>query len=550
MRPSRILAVAFIVFTCHSVFAEYDPAIRPNADLDAVVKQLSGRYGIPLPASLYFEPMNVAEIRSFITKADSLDAAGELSREESFQIKQLRELFLRPRRVAGWSSEQQDKSCYANVSLLASINPSLRDSASMRSTWILSPSLSGNIGNLSFYSGLDVWTDWYTDSVFKASDYQPYKGIPYNLYGRADSSHARSSDLPRGGIRYTTQRVELETAIDYLRIGPAVYYPLLLSGNAPPITYARATWNIGPFEYTHLAGRLESQKDKAKYLYLHRLNFPLWKDRLAIGINEAIVNGSTTDQQGPEDTLNALRMEYYGKTRSWEWAYLIPFVPFKFAEHYLGDRDNALMSFDADLHFPRDFRGYFEFLIDDMTSPWTMFSSDWGNKLAFTLGGQYYGRIKNKDVTITMEYSRVEPWVYTHFYGGSHRYTHFDQCLGMPLGPDADALVMSIETQVSPRNTVGLKCTNTRKNSSVRGGNITDVFQDSFYIYNGQTIRPPHPDSWRKHFLGPGTVTSTRLGVSWKYAPFGLFKIDALLEYDLAAGKNGLYGHASGGLVF
>jgi hypothetical protein len=45
-------------------------------------------------------------------------------------------------------------------------------------------------------------------------------------------------------------------------------------------------------------------------------------------------------------------------------------------------------------------------------------------------------------------------------------------------------------------------------------------------------------------------VTSTRLGLSWKYSPFGVFKIDALLEYDFEAGKNGVYGHASGGLVF
>jgi hypothetical protein len=551
MKLLRMVVLALIVPAHIPAFAEYSPALRLNPDLDAVIRRVSNRYGIPLPASLYFEPVNLADVRAFIAKADSLDAAGALSPEESFQIRQISELFLKPRRVAGWSSAPQDKSCYANVSLLGSIDPAIRDSVSLRSRWMLSPSLSGNIGNLSFYSGLDVWTDWYTDTMFRQSNYQPYKGIPYNLYGRADSSHARSSDLPRGGIRYTTERVELETAIDYLRIGPAVYYPLLLSGNAPPVTYARATWNIGPFEYIHMAGQLKSQKDKSKYLYVHRLNIPLWKDRLTIGFNEAIVNGATTDEQGPKDSLNALRPDLYGQTRSWEWAYLIPFVPYKFTEHYLGDRDNALMSFDADLRFPHNFRGYFELLIDDLTSPWTALSDDWGNKWAFTLGGQYFGCIKNKDVTATLEYSRVEPWVYTHFDGGSHRYSNFDQCLGMPLGPDADALVIALDGQISGRNTVGLTLTNTRKNAAVRGGNITDVFQDSAEVYDGGTVyRPPHPDSWRKHFLGPGTVTSTRLGLSWKYSPFGVFKIDALLEYDFEAGKNGVYGHASGGLVF
>ncbi|HEX7511716.1 MAG TPA: capsule assembly Wzi family protein, partial [Chitinivibrionales bacterium] len=507
-------------------------------------------YGIAAPVSLSFQPVNVAELKAFLAKVDSLTTAGELSPEEAFQIGQLRAQFVEPRRLAGWQSKVQDKSAFVNLSLLGDVDPSFRDSAALRCRGTISPGLSGNIGNLSFYSGIDVWTDWYTDTLFHGSNYQPYNGIPYNLYNRADSAHLRSSDLPRGGVRYKAKQVELETGIDYLRIGPAVYYPLLLSGNAPPLTYGRARWDIGPFVYTHMVALLESQKDKSKYLYVHRLGFPLWKDRLSIGVNEAIVNGSTTDEQPPSDPHNALRLDYYGQNRSWEWAYLIPFVPFKFSEHYLGDRDNAFISFDADMHYPKNFRGYVEVLIDDMLAPWKALTDDWGNKWAFTLGGQYFGRVHSKDVTATVEYSRVEPWVYTHFYGGSHRYTDFDQCLGMPLGPDADALVVGAQVQVSPRNAIGFKLTNIRKNSSARGGNITDVFQDSLYDYNDTVIRPLHPDNPKKTFLGPGTQTSTRLGVSWKYAPFGIFKIDALLEYEFSNGKNGVYGHASGGFVF
>jgi len=550
MKKPLIVAFAYIFLAIFSAIADYAPNIRLNADMDAVVRRLSYRYGIPLPTSLYFQPVNVGELNAFLIKADSLRSAGQLSAEEAFQIRQMRELFVEPRRLAGWRSVEQDKSGFVNVSFLGDVNPALRDSVSFRGRGLISPGLSGNIGNLSFYSGIDVWTDWYTDSMFHGSNYQPYNGIPYNLYNRADSSHLRSSDLPRGGIRYKGRRVELETAIDYLRIGPAVYYPLLLSGNAPPITYARAQWKIGPFVYTHMAGMLESQKDKSKYLYIHRLSFPLFKERLNVGVNEAIVNGSTTDQQPASDSHNALRLDYYGENRSWEWAYLIPFVPYKFSEHYLGDRDNALISFDFDVRYPKNFRGYFEFLIDDMLAPWKVLSDDWGNKWAFTIGGQYFGRVRERDVTASVEYSRVEPWVYTHFYGGSHRYTHFDQCLGMPLGPNADAFVLAAQAQLSRRNAVGLQLTNTRKNDAVRGGNIIDVFQDSQYAYGDSVIKPQYPDSWKKRFLGPGTQTSTRLGVSWKFSPFGIFKVDALLEYEFSNAKNGVYGHASGGFVF
>jgi hypothetical protein len=354
----------------------------------------------------------------------------------------------------------------------------------------------------------------------------------------------------RGGICYDAGKVKLETAVDYLRIGPSVYYPLTLSGNAPPIVYARARLLAGPFEYMQLVGQLESQKDKAKFMYLHRLSIPLLKKRFVLGINEVIISGSTTNQFDSLNPNNALRRQYYGETRSIQWAYLIPFVPYKFTEHYLGDRDNGLISFDGELCFPENFRWYGEFLIDDMLSPWSIFTSDWGNKWAFTIGTQYFGTFMRKDYTATAEYSRVEPWVYTHFYGGAQNYAHFGQCLGMPLGPNSDALVLALESQVTPRNALGIKITATRKNSSVRGGSITDVFQDSSYVYNGTRIFPLHPDNPVKHFLGAGTVSSTLLGVTWKYAPFGRFTLSSELDYDMASHRQGVYGSVYGGLVF
>ncbi len=549
MKSYGIIVGVCIILAVFLSSAEYSPNLRLNSDIDALVRRLATRYSVTPPASLYFQPLSVEYIREFAGAADSLEKAGVLSGQESFQVRQLRGLFVEPRRVAGWSNASQDKSCFAHISLLASLDPKISDSFSLRSRWLLSPSMSGNIGRLSFFSGLDVWTDWMTDSLFKASNYQPYNGVPYNLYGRADSAHARSSDLPRGGIRYAGDRVVLETAIDYPRIGPAVQFPLLLSGNAPPIVYGRGSWDLGPFNYVQMAGQIKSQKDKAKFLYLHRLNISLWKQRLTLGVNEAVVNGSTTDQQGPSDTANALRPDYYGTSRSWEWTYLIPFVPYKFSEHYLGDRDNALISIDGELRYPKRHRMYFEFLIDDMTSPWTFLSDDWGNKWALTAGCQYYGAFRGKDLTATVEYSRVEPWVYTHFYGGSHRYTHFDQCLGMPLGPNSDALVMALDGQVTQRHSVGLRLTAARKGVG-RGSNLTDVFQDSLDLYDGRVYRALHPDNPYKQFLGPNTLRSTRLGVSWKLSPFGVFKIDALLEYDFASGRNGVYGHVFGGLVF
>jgi hypothetical protein len=196
-------------------------------------------------------------------------------------------------------------------------------------------------------------------------------------------------------------------------------------------------------------------------------------------------------------------------------------------EHYLGDRDNKALSFDCNVAFPDNFRWYGELFIDDMLNPWSLFfSNDWGNKWALDIGGQYFTNVLSRDVTASAEFSRVEPWVYTHFYGGSHRYDNFNECLGAPLGPNSDLLSLSCETRLTPRNTVGLSFTNARTNHNQRGGNITDVFQDP---------TAAHPDSPTRVFLNPadsGEVTVTRVGLYWKFDPFGLFRVNVKYEYD------------------
>ena len=126
---------------------------------------------------------------------------------------------------------------------------------------------------------------------------------------------------------------------------------------------------------------------------MHRLEFPLNRLNLVAAVTEVIVYGSTAERAQSDP----LRAEYYGETRRPEWIYLIPFVPYAFAEHYGGDKDNKLLSFDVSFSFPKNFRWYGELLLDDITSPVTIFSDDWGNKWAVTAGAEYFGIFLQKD---------------------------------------------------------------------------------------------------------------------------------------------------------
>jgi hypothetical protein len=523
--PLTAALVLLLIAAVSSVRADFCPNVRNDQARDNFMYRIASRYHVPLPASLFNQPMTVCDVLGFIDKADSLAALGRLTGQEIADAGQIRKRVSAEGGVLSWKNRDKDSRVNVRCDLKDSnsVSGGHADRKFVRGT--ASPALNASLGKVSFYTNVDVWTDYRSDTMFKPSSYQPYDGIPYNLYGRADSSRVRSSDMLRGGIVYNGSLARFDAGIDRLRQGPAIESPLTLSGNAPPMTYVRGMIPFGFMDYTQTFGLLESEKDKSKYFYLHRISVPFFSSRLIAGITEAVINGSTTNQQDSTDSINALRRGYYGQTRTMELAYLIPFVPYTFTEHFLGDRDNKALSFDVNVTFPDDFRWYFEFFIDDMTTPWGLFSHDWGNKWALDIGGQYFTRVLSRDVTASIEYCRVEPWVYTHFYGGSHRYDNFNVPLGAPLGPNSDLLKISYETRLTESHSLGATFSNERVNHSYRGGNITDVFQDS----------GTHADSPVKDFLSAnGRKTMTRCGLYWNFNQFGKFRASAKYEYDFS----------------
>jgi hypothetical protein len=391
---------------------------------------------------------------------------------------------------------------------------------------------------------LDVWTEYAYDSLFKPTSYQPYDGVPYELYGRHDKVYGgnfRSSDLPRCGVVFDAGRLSLQGGIDYLRLGPAAYFPLTLSGAAPPITYVRGIFDLTYVEYHHTVGILRSQKDKPKYVYSNGLVGSAWGGRARWGISEVMTGGSTTNQQDG-DPVNTTRRDYAGLEQGWEAAFFVPFVPMVFVEHYVGDRNNSALSFDVAVNWPEDFRFYAEFFLDDMLAPWKILSDDWGNKWALTLGAQYFTNWRNRDVSAGLEVSRVEPWVYTHVYGGSHRYDHFNACLGSEAGPNSLSAIVNCDIGVTEKVTLGAKVSSLSNNPSARGGRITDIFQ------NGDNGNPP--DAGVKRFLGPGTVHRVRPGIYGRYDPFGLFRVNAGIDVDVAEERGRVSFSLDGGFRF
>jgi hypothetical protein len=199
---------------------------------------------------------------------------------------------------------------------------------------------------------------------------------------------------------------------------------------------------------------------------------------------------------------------------------------------------------DLTLWWPKRFRWYGELFLDDMLAPWKLFSNDWGNKWALTCGMQYFGSIKSHDFETLLEYSHVEPWVYTHFYGGSHQYTNFDKSLGSQFGPNSQALTALFQMTVNPLHIAGIGLWHVAQNRSVRGGKITDIFQ----YPQEDTTR--FADSEVKHFLGKGTEFKIGPILTYQFNPFGKIQVKLRYELDLKDFSNGSRLFLNGGFVF
>ena len=295
-----------------------------------------------------------------------------------------------------------------------------------------------------FDARVNVNTD-YTNREIADHFYNPNEGIPYNK----QSDNKRTWDLFAAKATYDLQALSLLAGFDYIEFGPARYNHVILRGersfyrpwqdsssritNPAPTPYFGYRFSIGPIDYTQYATKLFEAKNKGKYLHAHRLDLNLPKN-ITLGLSETSLYGSTVEPAHTNPNLDADSTD-----RDFEWAYVLPFIPYVFQEHIQGDQDNISLAFDLSVRTLPHWEFYGELLWDDMKSPTSMFDDSWwGNKWAASVGiardSLYAGPVR---FDMFAEYTRIEPWVYTHHKGGGYTYANYAQSLGSDLGPNS-----------------------------------------------------------------------------------------------------------------
>lgn len=334
--------------------------------------------------------------------------------------------------------------------------------------------------NFWFDARVKVSTD-YTNRFINFNLYNPNEGIPYNK----QSENKRTWDLFTASANYQLEPLRLMAGFDYLEWGPARRNHVILRGeknlyrpwqdsssriyDAAPTPYFGYRFEIGPIAYTQYAAKLFEKKNCGKYLHAHRLDLNL-PANITLGLSETSLYGTTTELAGTN-----LNEDADSSGREFEWAYVIPFVPYVFQEHLQGDQDNIGLSFDLSIRTIPHWEFYGELLWDDMKSPTSMFDDGWwGNKWAATVGvARDSLKLGSVNFDWFTEYTRVEPWVYSHHKGGGYTYASYGQSLGSDLGPNSQEL--HAELSATYKFIKATLMAGAVSKDTAFGGNLTDI---------------------------------------------------------------------------
>ncbi|MCL2844427.1 MAG: hypothetical protein FWE23_03115 [Chitinivibrionia bacterium] len=539
-----MIIVALLVFSVFAQTIRFEPNAAIDNRIDEIIYMISSRCGTALPRGISQQPMNYEELRRWIADVENCQNLTQTDRQT---LEILKNRFEGNARIAEIRSEDDEYRVLLNLDLTGQG----RFDGDVDARGIVEPRITANLGAFSFYSDIYVLTQFRSDTPFIEQNYQPFRGPTFNTIG-GDTSHFRAMDGFRAGISKQTDRFRFDVAVDNLTSGPAAHNRLMLNIVDEPVFYARAALDFGRMQYYKIFGMLRELNHLNKFIYYHRAQVPFFDGRLTLGINASIISGSTGDaatMAEPPPQGQVLPDWDLNRTRRIEPVYMIPFVPYFFAEHFAGDLDNKQIGFDLELRMPQIARWYMEFFIDDGTAPHTLFNDQWANKWALTVGTQWFPVIAGRNAIFGFEYCRVEPWVYTHFRGAAANHAHFGRNIGAELGPNSAQIRGLSQFAFSQRHALRLEAVHNRYNRNVRGGSLGDVF---VYPHLAERLTEEQlaqigigieGDSERKQFLSGDITKEYEINLSHIFRQFGRFEMTSSVFYNSEKGAGvGVWG--------
>jgi hypothetical protein len=268
---------------------------------------------------------------------------------------------------------------------------------------------------------------------------------------RIAQSHALSVgniqnfDFAEGSVRYDAGIISAQIGRERILWGTSVFdEKMVLSDHPRAFDYIRADAAYGVFRYTFMHAWILGSESRVffyvgndsssshsepviadKYFAAHRfgLSFPGVVD---LGFQEMVVYSN----------------------RSVDLAYLSPLSFIESTQRSRGERDNVMWVFDLKTLFLKNLQFTGTILYDDINVP-DMFSDLWTDRYAWQVGLQYADPFTIPNTGLKVEYTRVEPYVFSHGRSRDDNFTSLGRILGPAVGPNGDAWQFGVT--VTPR---------------------------------------------------------------------------------------------------
>ena len=277
--------------------------------------------------------------------------------------------------------------------------------------------------------------------------------IATNPYFLANSKFknqdANTYDNYEGYMRLASKddMMSLTVGREALTAGFGYIDKLFLSDNTVPYNYVRADVKYKALEYFFVYASLKGDslglKDlESKFLVTHRITINFSK-AFRFGLFESLIISDSP----------------------FNFTYLNPLSFIRSADYNAGvtqsDKNNAMLGFDLEVKPAANIAVQSTLLIDDLNFS-TLFSGTTSddrvatdNRFGLQFGTIWTDAFAVPNLTASLEYTRLDPFVYTHRTNKSN-YTNWGLPLGHDLSPNSDEIAIKLDYNVTSRLKVNL----------------------------------------------------------------------------------------------
>ena len=249
---------------------------------------------------------------------------------------------------------------------------------------------------------------------------------------------------------------------------------LLLSDYAPVYDQLQLRTSFWRIQYTNLFTQMEdltplparygNQPIPRKYGAFHRLALTL-PGQVELGLFESVI--FAPDIAG-------------GARNDFDLSYLNPIVFYRAVERDRGSPDNVLLGLDLSWVARPSLQLYTQFMLDELVVS-ELGDATWRNKWGW-LAGAHLVNWPLENLSLRLEYARLRPFLYSH-RTGTTSYTHYNDLLGHPAGPNAQDIALFAAYQLTPRLYGALSVAYTERG---RGAGAENVGADPLKPYNAR----------------------------------------------------------------